>query len=137
MWSVCLYGGPHKIKILGDLIVKQGTEAEYTVTVKNVSEKDFADLIINVEGFNGTGLMYDEATSENMKMISYEMDDGTGVEAYLDRLPVNQTASVTIKIRACALKNDGDLRSQWLTVKADGSNFRRGVIKRSVTIYKI
>ena len=130
------YAGPHRIRIKGDTILHEGTETTYTITVQNTHNKDYEDMVIAIEGLKDSGLKFCSAQSKDLELFTNTVDGVTQFEAFGGSLAMGQTATVAFRVQASHLENIGDLKSQQMTICVNGANFRRGVVRKTTTIYK-
>ncbi len=131
-----MHAGPHRIRLHGDTILREGTEATYQVTVQNTLDKDYEDMVIAIEGLNARGLQFLSADSATLEIFSHTVDGTTQLEAFGKFLASSDVATVTFTVKACSLENIGDLATQQITIRVTGGNFRRGVVRKSITVYK-
>jgi len=131
-----LIGGPHRIKMNGAEIVREGTETVYTLTVENISDRDFEDLVIRIDGFSPSGLEYCLSWSDDLKIYEYVFDDSASIEAFVECVPMGETVALQIRAKGTFLKEVGDIHSLTLTIDVNPGNHRKGTIRKKVSIYK-
>lgn len=127
--------GPHKINIEGASILKVGNPATYEIIIKNVGGFDLEDVVVHFEGCEKEGLEFISTVSEMMVTKVFTADSCIAVEARLKKLSANRACSFSVKTRAGYLKSDEELKSFNLQVTVTGENFRKGTLKKSVTLY--
>ena len=128
--------GPHKINIEGDSILSEGAEATYVITIKNTHTEEYVDLVVAVEGLQESGLRFCSAHSNDLEIVSSSVDGEACVESFTPSLAIGQVVTLLITVKASLLKKVGELRSLEMAVRVTGENFRRGVARKTTTIYK-
>ena len=134
--SFNLMSGPHRIRFEGDTILKEGTEATYTLSVTNTWDKDFDELDISVIGFGDSGLECCSSSSDKLKIFENTLFEPGSLEAFCEHLGVGETVTMSFTAKGTRLKKPGDVHSITLTINVNPGNVRKGTIRKQISIFK-
>ena len=131
-----LQGARMKISMEGDVILEEGHQADYRVSIRNIGKKPLKNVRLHIEGFSSSGLNYCFAQSAVFRIGQKAVDDLISPTGFLPSLGVHAAAQMTITCEASMLPDGEDLKTIQLVVIVSTSEPGTNSIRKSITLFK-
>ena len=120
----------------GDSILQEGTQAAYSIVLKNAGQKNLSKVTIRIDGQGDSGIKYSSVSSDNLQVTLSQINGVMSVIGLIEELNMNEVVKLSLTIEAPILMGAEELKTFHLKAVASVPGMGDTSAKKAITIFR-